>query len=328
MASWSFSLETVAPDARHSAWIDLLGRLGLPVADPASLQAAAGRVTVATAPLGTEFALMEASPQAFSGRNLTPGSSAWLVAILRGRGALAGPAAPTPVSPGTLIIGATGIDTTLRLDEPSTLLFVRFPEVAVSPRLVTPVERTVRTVNAAEGFDRLFFDYLAVLANQLGGIGDEHLPAIEQATIELLVALLASSGGVAGRGGAAGARASHLRRLCQRIEARLADPELSLAGVAAEDGISPRYLQTLFAAADLKFSTYVRERRLERCYADLVSPIHAQLSVSEIGYRWGFSDAPHFSRAFRARFGMPPSAHRQQALALPADDPAAAPDAA
>lgn len=314
MASWTFTPVDLAADAQQAAWIDVLARLRLPVADFASADAATGSVAVATGPLGTEFALMHASPQTFSGRNANPGSSAWTVAILDGRGTLTSPAGTSSLGAGTLVVGAPEIDTTLRLEAPSRLMFVRFPKLAVSPRLVAPIERTVRALAEERGLARLFADYLAVLADRLGELDEADLPAVEQATIELFVAVLASSGGVAARGGAAGARATHLRRLCQRIEARLADPELSLVAVAAEDGISPRYLQKLFTAAGLKFSGYVRERRLERCYADLVSPIHAQLSVSEIGYRWGFGDAPHFSRAFRARYGLPPSQHRLRGL--------------
>ncbi|WP_277978903.1 helix-turn-helix domain-containing protein [Sphingomonas phyllosphaerae] len=312
MASWSFSLDEIEAGERQSAWIDVLSRLRLPVADPGSMRAAAGAVTVATGPLGTEFALMSASAQTFSGRSVDLRSSAWIVAIIAGEGVLAGAGGETPVARGSLIVGAPEIDTTLRMDSDFRLLFVRFPQVAVSSRLVTPVERTVRAVWPNAGFNALFFGFLDTLAEQIGALGEDHLLATEQSTIELLITLVASSGGMAARGGAAGARASHLRRLCQRIEARLSDPELSPIGIAAEDGITPRYLQKLFTAAGLRFSSYVRERRLERCYADLVSPIHAQLSISEICYRWGFGDAPHFSRAFRARYGISPSQHRDE----------------
>jgi AraC-like DNA-binding protein len=310
MPHWTFHLENVPPDRRSAAWIDILSRLRLPVADPSSVQTATGSVTVATAPLGTEFALMHASPQTFSGTSVGVETGAWLVSVLEGRGSLKIGKDATVVGPGTLIVGATGIDAELGMDEPSSLLLVRLPEIAFSPRMLSPVEQTVRTLETGAGFGYLLFGFLALVARQLRHLTTEHLQAIEQSTIDLLVGTLTASSGVAERGGAAGARAKHLHRLCQQIEARLPDPDLSMRGVATEEGVSPRYLQKLFTSSGQTFSAYVRERRLERCYADLVSPIHAQLSISEICYRWGFSDPPHFSRTFKTRFGMSPSLHR------------------
>lgn len=313
MAGWTFSLSAVDPDKRTEAWNDVLARLGLPVANIGTARVDTGSVTVASAPIGTEFALMRASPQTFSGRISTPRATAWVGALLDGRGTLAAAHATVPVERGAIIVGASGVDATLRLDERFSLLFVHFPAIAVSPRLVTQIERTVRVVSGAEGFERIFFEYLAAVAEQIDALADDHLHAIEQASVELLAALLATLGGVAGKGGAAGSRANHLRRLCQWIETQLPNPALSLGSVAAENGVSPRYLQMLFKSAGLNFAAYVRERRLDRCFTDLASPIHAQLSVAEIGYRWGFGDPPHFSRVFRAHFGVPPSVHRQRA---------------
>ena len=106
----------------------------------------------------------------------------------------------------------------------------------------------------------------------------------------------------------------------------LADPELGLERVAAEDGISPRSLQKLFASANQSFSTYLRSRRLERCRLDLSSPICASLSISEICFRWGFNGSAHFSRAFKERYGVSPREYRKTHLGedLLADDDQAA----
>ena len=44
--------------------------------------------------------------------------------------------------------------------------------------------------------------------------------------------------------------------------------------------------------------------------ADLRSPAAARDSISQVAARWGVHDMPHFSRAFRARYGMTPSQAR------------------
>jgi AraC-like DNA-binding protein len=112
-----------------------------------------------------------------------------------------------------------------------------------------------------------------------------------------------------------GAPTAHLQRLCQTIETLLPDPDLSLRRVADEEGVSPRYVQKLFASADETFSHYLRSRRLERCRTDLASPQHARLSISEICFRWGFNGSAHFSRAFRDQYGVSPREFRQGAAA-------------
>jgi AraC-like DNA-binding protein len=62
-------------------------------------------------------------------------------------------------------------------------------------------------------------------------------------------------------------------------------------------------------------STWIRSRRLDRCRRELVDPLAAHRPVGEVAARWGFPDAAHFSRAFRAEFGEPPSVVRARAIA-------------
>jgi AraC-like DNA-binding protein len=40
-------------------------------------------------------------------------------------------------------------------------------------------------------------------------------------------------------------------------------------------------------------------------------PAAVRDSISQVAARWGVHDMPHFSRAFRARYGMTPSQARQ-----------------
>lgn len=91
--------------------------------------------------------------------------------------------------------------------------------------------------------------------------------------------------------------------LRQSIEAFLSDPALCPARVAATHRISTRHLHRLFKQAGTSFSGYVRSRRLERCRDDLADPRLEGLPLTEIAYRWGFSDSSHFSRCFKVAFG-------------------------
>ena len=109
-----------------------------------------------------------------------------------------------------------------------------------------------------------------------------------------------------------GTQPALLHRIYEAIERKLGDPEITPARVAQMEGISERYLQKLFEGTGDNFTHYLRERRLQRCWADLANPAEAHRSVSDIAFGCGFSDAAHFSRSFRDRFGMSPRAFRQQ----------------
>ncbi|QNT69401.1 helix-turn-helix domain-containing protein [Defluviicoccus vanus] len=94
-----------------------------------------------------------------------------------------------------------------------------------------------------------------------------------------------------------------LAPLQDTIEHWLADPSLCPARVAAAHGISTRQLHRLFRQVGTSFSEFVRHRRLEHCRDDLADPGLRGLPMTEIAFRWGFSDSSHFSRCFRAAYG-------------------------
>jgi len=94
------------------------------------------------------------------------------------------------------------------------------------------------------------------------------------------------------------------------IDHHLSDADLSLGEVAAALKVSPRYLSGLFGDAETPYRTLLRERRLERCAADLSDPRLAFRSVTDIALSWGFVDPAHFSRTFKARYGLSPSDYR------------------
>lgn len=100
--------------------------------------------------------------------------------------------------------------------------------------------------------------------------------------------------------------------ICANIRARLGDPSLNLATVAANSGVAPRTLQTWFHERGTSFTRYVLEQRLELAERQL-SGLAGNASITEIAYATGFSDLSYFSRRFRRRFGIAPSDRRAAA---------------
>ncbi len=91
------------------------------------------------------------------------------------------------------------------------------------------------------------------------------------------------------------------------IIAKIDDPALCLADIAAHQGISSSYVRKLFAIDGAKFSTYVLEIRLEKVSQMLIDPDARNHSISAIAQKCGFNDVSYFNRAFRRRYGCTPS---------------------
>jgi AraC-like DNA-binding protein len=101
-----------------------------------------------------------------------------------------------------------------------------------------------------------------------------------------------------------------LLRVHAFIEQRLGDRALTPDAIAAAHHISPRYLYKLFESEQTSVAGWIRRRRLERCRRDLSDLALADRPVSAIAARWGLTSAAHFSRAFRAAYGLAPTEYR------------------
>ena len=93
------------------------------------------------------------------------------------------------------------------------------------------------------------------------------------------------------------------------IRDQIRDPELSIDKIASALRCSKRYLHMAFAASDRSIADHIWTTRLDGCRGDLER--HADRTISEIAFAWGFSSSAHFSRSFRKRFGVTPSEFRR-----------------
>ncbi len=276
-------------------------------------------ITCIVSPLGIEFARIESSAHEISGVYPNQPSSIWLVLLLEGEAEFFDGRQHYAVRAGDMTYGPSGVPATLTFKTDSRQLFIKVPQLALKQRLINPTSLTVGYLPGESGIARVLSSMLASLAAGLDDITDEQLRPVELSLTEFLITCLAEAGRLDGKapvhGGAAAVKTAHLHRICQTIEALLGAPDLTPRRIADEHGVSLRYVQKLFAMSGQTFSSYVRMRRLERCRADLVSPLYADLSITEICYRWGFNASAHFSRAFREQFGESPSACRRAANA-------------
>ncbi len=98
-----------------------------------------------------------------------------------------------------------------------------------------------------------------------------------------------------------------VRRALSLMEQNLSEP-VSLAGLAARVGLSPRQLGRLFRAeVGTSVQVHCRHQRLAHGLNLLTQTRH---SIAEIAQDCGFTDAAHFTRAFRSRYGTTPASAR------------------
>jgi AraC-like DNA-binding protein len=71
----------------------------------------------------------------------------------------------------------------------------------------------------------------------------------------------------------------------------------------------------LFEQDGTSFTAFVREQRLLRARAMLVSPRFDHKRIGEIAYEVGFNDLSYFNRTFVQRFGMTPGEARAAKIA-------------
>lgn len=104
-----------------------------------------------------------------------------------------------------------------------------------------------------------------------------------------------------------------LMRIRQYIEAGLASEELSAGSIAAHFGLSRASLYRLFAPVG-GIADYIRSRRLHRAFFDLAGSDARTLRISEVARRWQLGTDAHFTRSFKAAYGITPRAAREAAL--------------
>lgn len=290
-----------------------MGRLCLPIGGLPDKAGFRGTVCCIDSPLGMQFALVDAQPHEINGRYLDQPAAIWLTLLIDGKARLSYDDQEIDLVPGDIAYGPTFADARLRFAGDFRQLFVNVRRLTLNPRVFAPLSLKLGYLSGRSGINQVLSGMLHCVADVIDELSSEDLRPVELSLTEFLITALGGEKCVFGLGGVAGARASRLHRICQGIEAVLGNPELTLGMVANRERVSARYLQKLFTEAGNSFRHYLRTRRLDRCRADLISPLHAQLSISEICFRWGFNGSAHFSRAFHAEYGMSPRQYRRSA---------------
>ncbi len=316
-----FTTEDLPLLERPDAWRVGLRRLGLTCRAEQEQEPVFGSILSRQSAGGLHLALLVSSPQSLSFLPSIGQSACWLFLMLEGAATIGWGSEKVSLATGDTGFAMAGPQLRLIMQKGFRLLLVGVPRHALTARLLPPNAARIGRVLCADGTGHILAALLRSTAEALENFTTIGLQTLEVALPEFILPVVSAVTASNGAAGPAASQSKMLLSVCRAIEAQLGDPDLTLAQVAEEQGMSVRSVQKLFKTANDHFVNYIRRRRLERCRGDLANPLYASVSVTELCFRWGFNAPAHFSRAFREQFGKSPRQFRQEALLDCSADP-------
>ncbi len=249
-----------------------------------------------------------------------PGAGRFKVGVqLEGRGIVEQAGRCAVLQPGDMALYDTSAPYRLEFPEESRLLVLMFDHAVLDLPPNAVAQLRARRTGPEDPVHRMVGSFLASMAEHLGELTGMTGQRMGNSALDLLTTSFNHALDEQAASSADGK--DRLRASVHDfIEAHLADPELDPAMIARAHYISVRGLHQVFHDEGTTVSTWIRTRRLERCRRALEDPVSAGVPVARIAARWGFTDAAHFSRVFKAAYGTTPSHLRARSL-----DPGEAP---
>jgi AraC-like DNA-binding protein len=236
--------------------------------------------------------------------------------ILQGEQSIAQARREVTITGGELVLYSSSAPFNVRVNDSGTAavsVLALFPR-ALQPFPFDKVDRLLATrLSGSQGIEALLAQLLTQLATGTNTYTPADGPRLGMVLLDLVIALLGHRLDDTGSVPPESHRQALFLRIRAFIEQHLGEPGLTPTAIAAAHQISPRYLYALFQDQNLAVATWIRHRRLDHCRRDLADPQLATHPVHTIGARWGFGDAAHFSRAFRAAYDISPTDYRHLA---------------
>lgn len=209
--------------------------------------------------------------------------------------------------PGDFAIYDTSRPYTLRFDTSTRMVVLAFPHRYLAVPREELAEVTATAFPHESPLGAVVNPFLAGLARSLMHLPAEDGERLARTALDLLLTVISGELRDTVR---RDPRRQQLHEILDGIEEMLPDPDLSPGMIAQQHFISTRHLHALFSEQGITVAGWIRGRRLEHIRRDLADPMHASLPVAQVAARWGLTNAPHFSRLFRATYGTTPSTYR------------------
>lgn len=194
------------------------------------------------------------------------------------------------------------------LDDEFAQTVVQLPTAKLIERLPNAEMLTARRIDGQTGIGKLVRENILAFSEHVNTPNPTVQALLQDTLVDLIATGLASHS--ADRVELSSPEQHVILRAKSFVRANLCDPELDRNRVAAEIGMSVRRLNEIFSKEDETVSGFIRRSRLEATSQALKDPRYAQQSISEIAFRFGFSNMQNFSTTFRNFFGKSPREFR------------------
>jgi len=213
------------------------------------------------------------------------------------------------LGPGDMAVYDTSRPYSAVFEDSAESLVMVFPQEALSVPADALERQTATALSSASGIGRMVGAFLKEMATGLDDVSGHSGIMLAHNALDLINTMLYAELGLGIQ--RADTKSAALPEVQEYIERRLGDPRLSPVNIAAAHYMSTRSLHYLFEGAGTTVNTWIKNRRLERCRLDLMDPELNMVTITQLAARRGFVDPAHFSRAFRASFGVTPREYRR-----------------
>jgi AraC-like DNA-binding protein len=229
---------------------------------------------------------------------------------LRGIGKVEQDGRQAIVRPGEAVLFDTSRPYSFQLDEDFEKIVIRIPSETLKTLFSRPDRLCAININSNAPGANLLFTYIGSLISEYKTLPQNCTSAFSNALIEMIGGMLQELPESKSANDSS-IKKTHLYELKRTIATELANPKLGAELLSLQLGLSISSIYRIFSHEPIPLIQYIWNSRLERCFEDLINKCYLDLSITEIAFRWGFNSSAHFSRAFKERYGITPTAHRK-----------------
>lgn len=211
------------------------------------------------------------------------------------------------LTPGSFALYDSTAPYSLSFSEAFHQFVIQMPREVLARHLIEPEKYSAVTMNANSGLGLVLRDFIFSLVGELSSSEVPPSEVLSENLVNLIALSFSSTVFQSDLAESDCVKEALMRRIRQFIENNLFDPKLNNNRIAESQGISVRYLHKLFQNENESIHEMILHKRLAAARELLMKTDESRPSVESVAYHVGFSGAPHFSRAFKAYYGVCPS---------------------
>jgi AraC-like DNA-binding protein len=202
----------------------------------------------------------------------------------------------------------------ITMPEAASKIIVTIPRPLLNQRINNLENLTAKKISAKSGIGAVTSSYIQTTVNQLHNIDKTSFLEMTDPVLDILTLSLNQLKPSAIH--LSGTKSSTLFHVKKYIQQHCGNSELTPEIISQAVGLSIRYMNNLFNSEQTSLMRYVTEQRLCLVHRHLSSQKFRHRSITELAMQSGFNNMAHFSRVFKAKYGMSPRQYRESIDAI------------